>query len=182
MPLVHRLLLTTRHAVPIENIKELREGADARFYRQQFQIAATFEDRWLTIVYVLDGRYKTLHLLAPTYELFQMWDLTLRRLYGIRQRLMTGLGHTEVRQAVWEKQFWKGDSGTDQRLEFEEVERMCRRLNINPSTDDLLRRFKVDTCSCLSLSACSCILPIRKPIHKDEATSTFPISNASSKH
>ncbi|KAH9834796.1 PLC-like phosphodiesterase [Rhodofomes roseus] len=128
--------------VPIENIKELREGADARYYREQFQIAPSFEDRWLTIVYVLDGRYKTLHLLAATRDVFQMWDLTLRRLYAIRQKLMSGLGHTEVRQAVWEKQFWKGDSGMDQRLEFEEVERMCRRLNINPSQDDLLRRFK----------------------------------------
>ncbi|KZT64238.1 PLC-like phosphodiesterase [Daedalea quercina L-15889] len=128
--------------IPIENIKELREGADARYYRQQFQIAPSFEDRWLTIVYVLDGRYKTLHLLAATRDVFQMWDLMLRRLYAIRQKLMSGLGYTEVRQAVWEKQFWKGDSGTDQRLEFEEVERMCRRLNINPSTDDLLRRFK----------------------------------------
>ncbi|KAH9931556.1 PLC-like phosphodiesterase [Fomitopsis serialis] len=126
----------------IENIKELREGADARYYREQFQISPSFEDRWLTIVYVLDGRYKTLHLLAATRDVFQMWDLTLRRLYAIRQKLMSGLGHTEVRQAVWEKQFWKGESGTDQRLEFEEVERMCRRLNINPSRDDLLRRFK----------------------------------------
>lgn len=145
---IHRCALPSTHypnTVPIENIKELREGADARYYRQQFQIAPTFEDRWLTIVYVLDGRYKTLHLLAPTRDVFQMWDLTLRRLYAIRQKLMTGLGYTEIRQAVWEKQFWKGDSGSDQRLEFEEVERMCRRLNINPSTDDLLRRFKVNS-------------------------------------
>lgn len=148
-------MLTIRYTVPIENIKELREGADARFYRQQFQIAPTFEDRWLTIVYVLDGRYKTLHLLAPTRDVFQMWDLTLRRLYAIRQKLMTGLGHSEVRQAVWEKQFWKGDSGTDQRLEFEEVERMCRRLNINPSSEDLLRRFKVDTPSLWLMTTCS---------------------------
>lgn len=148
-------MLTIRYTVPIENIKELREGADARFYRQQFQIVPTFEDRWLTIVYVLDGRYKTLHLLAPTRDVFQMWDLTLRRLYAIRQKLMTGLGHSAVRQAVWEKQFWKGDSGTDQRLEFEEVERMCRRLNINPSSEDLLRRFKVDTPSLWLMTTCS---------------------------
>lgn len=73
-----------------------------------------------------------------------MWDVTLRKLYEIRQQLMTGLGNVEMRQAVWEKQFWKGaDEEADQRLDFDDVERMCRRLNINPSRDDLLRRFKV---------------------------------------
>ncbi|OBZ76452.1 1-phosphatidylinositol 4,5-bisphosphate phosphodiesterase delta-4 [Grifola frondosa] len=111
--------------IPIETIKELREGVDARYYRQQFQLAQEYEDRWLTI----------------------MWDVTLRRLYAIRQKLMSGLGHTDMRQAVWEKQFWKGaDEEADQRLDFDDVERMCRRLNINPSREDLLRRFKQADC------------------------------------
>lgn len=132
--------------VPIENIKELRSGADARYYRAQFQLAQEYEDRWLTIIYVLDGGYKTLHLIAATKDIFQMWDITLRKLHDIRVQLMSGLGHVEMRQAVWEKQFWKGaDEEADQKLDFDDVERMCRRLNINPSRDDLLRRFKVGT-------------------------------------
>ena len=134
--------------VPIENIKELRCGADARYYRSQFQLSQEYEDRWLTIVYVLDGGYKTLHLIAATREIFQMWDITLRRLYAIRQQLMSGLGSADMRQAVWEKQFWKGaDDEQDQRLDFDDVERLCRRLNINPSREDLLRRFKVRAAS-----------------------------------
>ncbi|KAI0772976.1 1-phosphatidylinositol-4,5-bisphosphate phosphodiesterase 1 [Trametes elegans] len=129
--------------IPIENIKELRVGADARYYREQFQLVQEYEDRWLTIVYVLDGGYKTLHLIAATREIFQMWDVTLRRLYAIRQQLMSGLGSADMRQAVWEKHFWKGaDDEQDQRLDFDDVERLCRRLNINPSREDLLRRFK----------------------------------------
>ncbi|KAI0357698.1 PLC-like phosphodiesterase [Trametes cingulata] len=129
--------------IPIENIKELREGTDARYYREQFQLAQEYEDRWLTIVYVLDGGYKTLHLIAATREIFQMWDVTLRRLYAIRQQLMSGLGSADMRQAVWEKQLWKGaDNEQDQRLDFDDVERLCRRLNINPSRQDLLRRFQ----------------------------------------
>ncbi|KAI0634387.1 1-phosphatidylinositol-4,5-bisphosphate phosphodiesterase 1 [Trametes polyzona] len=129
--------------IPIENIKELREGVDARYYREQFQLAQEYEDRWLTIVYILDGGYKTLHLIAATRDIFQMWDVTLRRLYAIRQQLMNGLVSADMRQAVWEKQFWKGaDEEQDQRLDFDDVERLCRRLNINPSREDLLRRFK----------------------------------------
>ncbi|KAI0827269.1 1-phosphatidylinositol-4,5-bisphosphate phosphodiesterase 1 [Trametes gibbosa] len=129
--------------IPIENIKELRKGVDARYYREQFQLAQEYEDRWLTIVYVLDGGYKTLHLIAATQEIFQMWDVTLHRLYAIRQQLMSGLVSADMKQAVWEKQFWKGaDDEHDQRLDFDDVERLCRRLNINPSREDLMRRFK----------------------------------------
>lgn len=56
---------------------------------------------------------------------------------------MSGLGNVEMRQAVWEKQYWKGADEGDQKLDFEEMERLCKRLNINSSTDTLLRLFKV---------------------------------------
>ena len=95
-------------------------------------------------MYVLDGSYKTLHLISATRDIFQMWDLAIRRLYDIRKQLMSGLGHGALRQVVWEKQFWKSaDEEQDEKLEFDDIERMCRRLNINPSREDLLRRFKV---------------------------------------
>ena len=80
-----------------------------------------------------------------------MWDSTVRALYEIRKQLMSGLGHSALRQLVWEKQFWKGaDEEKDQKLDFDDVERMCRRLNINPSRDDLKRRFKVRAVSVIS--------------------------------
>ncbi|KAI0309355.1 PLC-like phosphodiesterase [Amylostereum chailletii] len=128
--------------IPIENIKELPSGADARYYREQFQLAREYEARWLTIIYTLEGTYKTLHVVAPSADVFQMWDGTLRRLYAVRQALMSGLGHVEMREAVWEKQYWKGAEEGDQRLYFDDVERLCKRLNINPSREDLLRRFQ----------------------------------------
>lgn len=72
-----------------------------------------------------------------------MWDITLRKLHAIRQELMSGLGNIEMRQAVWERQYWKGaDEESDQKLSFEEVEKLCKRLNINSSTENLLRLFK----------------------------------------
>jgi len=132
-------------AVPIENIKELRFSSDARYYRQQFQLSQNYEDRWITIIYILNGEYKTLHLIASTDDVFRMWDITLRKLYAIRQELMTGLGNEEIRHAIWEKQYWKAsDESSDQKLQFDEVERLCRRLNINSSTEELMRLFKVD--------------------------------------
>lgn len=72
-----------------------------------------------------------------------MWDTTLRRLYAYRMQLMTGLGNIEERQRIWEKQYWKGaDMDRDQRLTFDEVEKMCRRLNINSPREDLYGWFQ----------------------------------------
>ncbi|KAH8112886.1 PLC-like phosphodiesterase [Phellopilus nigrolimitatus] len=129
--------------IPIENIKEIRSGADARYYREQFQLSADYEARWLTIVYIADGRYKTLHAVAATADAFVLWDRTLRDLHAVRQELMSGLGHVEKRQTVWERRYWRGaDEQRDDRLSFEEVETMCRRLNISFSKEDLMRRFQ----------------------------------------
>ena len=93
---------------------------------------------------MLDGQYKTLHLIAPSLDSFQLWDITLRKLHTIRQELMTGLANEEIRHAVWIKQCWKSaGEQNDQRLSFEQVEKLCRRLNINSSQEDLMRLFKV---------------------------------------
>lgn len=92
----------------------------------------------------MDGSYKTLHLIAPTKDNFQMWDITLRKLHTIRQQLMSGLGNIEMRQALWEKQYWKGaDQALDQKLGLDEMERLCKRLNVNSSTETLQRLFNV---------------------------------------
>ncbi|KAG1738791.1 PLC-like phosphodiesterase [Suillus lakei] len=137
--------------IPIENIKELRFSSDARYYRQQFQLAQDYEDRWITIIYVLNGAYKTLHLISSTKDIFRMWDITLRKLHAIRQELMTGLGNEEIRHAIWEKQYWTAsDESSDQKLHFDEVEKLCRRLNVNTSTEELKRLFKQADTKCQS--------------------------------
>lgn len=57
---------------------------------------------------------------------------------------MTGLGNVDMRQTVWERQYWKGaDKEGDQKLTFEEVETMCKRLNVNLSREELKRIFVV---------------------------------------
>ena len=141
-------------AVPIENIKEIRTGSDARYYRQQFQLSRDYEDRWLTIIYVLDGAWKTLHLVAPTKDIFRLWDKTLREQHAIRQELMRGLGNLEMRETLWEKHYWKGaDEGGDQKLTFDEVEKLCRGLNIKSSREDLGRLFTVSFCSPSSVNS-----------------------------
>lgn len=138
----------TSAIVPIETIKELRTGANASYYRAQFKFPEEADSRWITIIYILEGTYKTLHMLADTRDTFHMWDVTLHKLYAIRQGLMTGLGNVEMRQTVWERQYWKGaDDEGDQKLDFDDVERLCKRLNVNTSVADLQRLFRVSPTS-----------------------------------
>lgn len=119
-------------------------GKDARYYRLQFKAPEDYEDRWITIIYIVDGTYKTLHLVAETRDVFQQWSLALQKLYAIRQGLMSGLGNFETRQSVWERQYWKGaDEEGDQVLDFEDVERLCKRLNVSMTTAELKKLFTV---------------------------------------
>ncbi|KAF5345096.1 hypothetical protein D9756_011157 [Leucocoprinus leucothites] len=129
--------------IPIENIKEIRSGPSTRLHRHHFQLAQDYENLWITVIYMLEGHYKILHLIAPSEDISRMWDTTLRKLHAHRMQLMTGLGNIEERQRVWEKQYWKGaDVDRDHRLTFEEVEKMCKKLNINSPRDNLLQLFK----------------------------------------
>ncbi|RDB15543.1 1-phosphatidylinositol 4,5-bisphosphate phosphodiesterase 1 [Hypsizygus marmoreus] len=128
--------------VSIETIKEIRSGTEARYYRAQFGFPEDAESRWITVIYILEGTYKTLHMVAPTRDIFNMWDTALRKLFAIRQGLLQGLGNVEMRRAVWERQYWKGaDDGGDQKLGFGEVEQLCRRLNANLGREDLRKLF-----------------------------------------
>lgn len=133
--------------VPIESIKELRTGHNCRYYRVYFKAAEELEDRWITVIYILDGRYNTLHMVAGTRNIFDLWDAALRKLFAVRQGLMSGLGNVEVRQNIWERQYWKGaDEEGDQVLDFEDVEGLCMRLNLNLTKPELKKLFEV----CLS--------------------------------
>ena len=138
-----RLTNSPRLSVQIENIKELRSGSDARYYRQQFGLTLEAEAKWLTVIYVMGAGYKTLHLISADVHTHQMLDITLRKLQAIREGLKDGSGGLEMRQAIWEKQYWKSsDEEKDQKLDFRDVEKMCHRLNLDPPRHELKRRFE----------------------------------------
>ncbi|KAG5715311.1 1-phosphatidylinositol-4,5-bisphosphate phosphodiesterase 1, partial [Termitomyces sp. T112] len=132
-----------RGPVALETIKEIRSGAAAQYYREQFKLPEGTERRWLAIIYILDGAYKTLHMIADTHEIFAMWDVTVRKLVAVRQGLMIGLGNVDVREAIWARQYWKGADGNgDRKLSLGEVERLCWRLNARFSRPELEKMFK----------------------------------------
>ncbi|KAF8607096.1 hypothetical protein BDV93DRAFT_520006 [Ceratobasidium sp. AG-I] len=126
--------------INIENIKELRVGEAARYYREQFKISQEREERWLSIIYTSDNKYKILHVVAFSKETAHLWHRTLSSLHVLRRSVMCGL----VSPArIWERHYWRGaDMSRDEKLELEEMERLCRRLNVSLGKEEILKRFK----------------------------------------
>lgn len=75
--------------IRIENIKEMRVGADARFNMQQLNHPEADESKWLTITYLADQKYKALHLVARNSKDFQSFYDTLRRLRALRLAMLS---------------------------------------------------------------------------------------------
>lgn len=135
----------------IDDIKEIRLGADARNYREEFQVSSEVEDRWATIIYTEPetGKLKTLHVIAPTIHTLELLTATLDIVMQYRTEKMAGLsmpGENFV-DAHWrdcmESQCpAKTPNSNDEKLGFEDVERLCRRLHVNCSRQFLKDRFK----------------------------------------
>ncbi|KAG6865067.1 hypothetical protein C0991_005342 [Blastosporella zonata] len=128
--------------VSLEAIKEIRSAVGARYYREQFGLPEEAEQRFLTLIYILDGAYKTLHILTDTRDSFLLWDAAIRKLVAVRQGLMTGLGKVEVRETAWTRKYWKGADGDgDKKLSLHEVERLGWRLNARFTNQELKAMF-----------------------------------------
>jgi len=141
---VKQRFLTLLSAVAIETIQEIRSGDSTRSYRVQFKFPENAERKWITIIYVSAGQYKTLHMLADTPDTFISWDTSLRKLFTIRQGLMSGVGNMDLRETVWERQYWKvADMRDDRKLSFQEVECLCWKLNANLPPTEIRRLFDV---------------------------------------
>ncbi|KAF8752067.1 Phospholipase C, catalytic domain (part) [Rhizoctonia solani] len=126
--------------IQIENIKEIRTGQEARYYREQFKIPADREDRWMTIVYTSANKNKMLHTIAFSKDTMRLWSTTLDSLRELRQNIMSGIVSPA---GFWEKHYWSGaDISTDGKLEIEEVERLCRRLGIGCERSEVKEWFQ----------------------------------------
>ncbi|PWY77514.1 PLC-like phosphodiesterase [Aspergillus heteromorphus CBS 117.55] len=139
----------------IDDIKEIRVGADARNYREEHQVPQDAESRWFTIV-IADaerskGRaVKTLHLIAPNDYILELWTTTLEHISRYRIGLMAGLAGSGQSDAVlkahWQREmtrlYPKGlKPGELESLDFGAVESVCRSLHINCSKNMLRAQF-----------------------------------------
>ncbi|KAF9179609.1 Phospholipase C [Haplosporangium sp. Z 11] len=128
--------------INVEQIKELRKGKAAKMYREQLRVKPEHEERWLTIIYSSVGKYKALHLVAPTKDTFQDWITALEHMWSAKREVAEGLPQLQRRTNQWLKEHWMdADKNIDSKLGYEEVVRLCHRLNINFSRKEIRLRF-----------------------------------------
>ncbi|PYI32407.1 1-phosphatidylinositol-4,5-bisphosphate phosphodiesterase 1 [Aspergillus indologenus CBS 114.80] len=139
----------------IDDVKEIRVGADARNYREEHQVPEELESRWFTIVIADAERFKgrtvkTMHLIAPNDHILELWTSTLEHISRYRIGLMAGLAGSGQSEAVL-KAHWQREMqllypqglkpGDQESLDFEAVEGVCRSLHINCSKNMLRAQF-----------------------------------------
>ncbi|KAH0566533.1 hypothetical protein GP486_000074 [Trichoglossum hirsutum] len=136
----------------VDDIKEIRVGADARNYREEFGIPAASESRWFTIIYAeyeRNGRLKALHLIAPDEGMFSLWTTTLEKLSKFRIDMMSGLAlqGEKLLRAHWRQEMAKqAASGIqaegEEQMSLDRTEKLCRNLHINCSKAYLRAQFE----------------------------------------
>ncbi|MCJ1306707.1 Phospholipase C [Agyrium rufum] len=140
----------------VDDIEEIRLQSAAANYREHCHVPLEFERLWFTILYIdqahSKGRQvKTIHLIAPTSHLYELWTTTLRDLWKYRRDLMlgmVGIGQDEkTLRGHWQRQMVRlyGENvplETMQHLDQAGVDALCRSLHINCSKNVLRAHFE----------------------------------------
>ncbi|KAF8863946.1 putative 1-phosphatidylinositol-4,5-bisphosphate phosphodiesterase 1 [Acephala macrosclerotiorum] len=137
----------------IDDIKDIRVGANARNYRQEFGVSEADESRFFSIIYAVPDKskgrsQKVMHLIASDDQVFDLWTTTLDAISKHRQDLMASLSsfHEKAVRAHWRtemnRQFQdRPHLEEEEEIEFVGVERLCRSLHIYGSSDYLQSKF-----------------------------------------
>ncbi|EED21530.1 1-phosphatidylinositol-4,5-bisphosphate phosphodiesterase Plc1, putative [Talaromyces stipitatus ATCC 10500] len=138
----------------IDDIKQIHVGADARNYREEYQVSAEAESRWITIVLHdpdrSKGSSKFMHLITPDDYTLELWTATLEHVMRYRIGLMTGLtGSSQSESSLrnsWQREISRMHSNKLQPAETEfldlpAIESVCQSLHINCSKDMLRAQF-----------------------------------------
>ncbi|KAG9241692.1 putative 1-phosphatidylinositol-4,5-bisphosphate phosphodiesterase 1 [Calycina marina] len=145
----------------IDDIKDIRVGADATIYRKEFGISDADESRFFSIIYAVPDKFKgrpskIMHLIASDEQSFDLWTTTLDAISKHRQDFMQSLTafHDKAVKAYWRiemaKQFQDAPHNEeDEDIDIVGVERVCRSLHIHGSSNYFRSKFaQADTTKC----------------------------------
>ncbi|KAI5790797.1 PLC-like phosphodiesterase [Pyronema domesticum] len=139
----------------VDDMKDIRTGANARNYREELKVADSDEKLWITITYVEPegGKLKMLHVIAPDEHLFKIWTSTLEAINRYRTELMAGLAMQGEKfvEAHWKRYMANLQASTTypvrtDRLAFEDIQHLCRGIHVNCSRRFLKEKFKRADC------------------------------------
>ncbi|TKA22576.1 hypothetical protein B0A50_08146 [Salinomyces thailandicus] len=124
----------------VDDVLEVRKGAESRNARDDIQIPVEDEPRLLTIVYALPERErgqtrKTMHLLVSPLHMKQ-WTDVLNDVFRKRVASMDALSSSRDKseksmEMLWQKVMSRKGEQADQLLSLEDARQVCRDLEIN---------------------------------------------------
>jgi phosphatidylinositol phospholipase C delta len=138
----------------IDDIREIRCGANASNYRQEFGIPVEDESRFFSIHYSKPDKpqvrnQKVMHLVAPDKRVMEMWVSTLDAISKHRHELMVSLSsfNDKAVKAYWKREMnkqWadRPHSEDQEEIDLAGVERLCRNLHIHASRDFIHLNFQ----------------------------------------
>ncbi|KAG9234169.1 putative 1-phosphatidylinositol-4,5-bisphosphate phosphodiesterase 1 [Amylocarpus encephaloides] len=138
----------------IDDIKDIRVGADARNYRQEFGVPSADESKFFSIVYAVPdkskgrGQQKVMHLVAGDEQTFDLWTTTLDAISRHRKDLIMSL--SSFRDQALEN-WWRNEmnkvfhdtphSEDEETIDRAGVERLCHSIHIHGSLANLHAKF-----------------------------------------
>ncbi|KAK4191620.1 putative 1-phosphatidylinositol-4,5-bisphosphate phosphodiesterase 1 [Podospora australis] len=137
-------------SIYIDDIKEIRTGADTRQYRLDANISECHEHLFFSLIYTVPEKSgtKVLHLMAEHPSAFQAWIQALEIISRHRQDFAASLMafNDKAVRAYWEREMDKQFRTRkrlpeDEQIDFSGVERVCRSLHIHVSSEELRRKF-----------------------------------------
>lgn len=133
----------------VDDIKEIRQGRDARNYREQYKISSENEKRWFTIIYCADNKLKAMHMISPTLDAHNQWIMALEGLKTYRlNEFIIGLNlvcHQGEKMIDYSENLnpWeKLEKEQSAQLDLGDVHRMCQMLHLNASMEFLEETFQ----------------------------------------
>ncbi|CCJ28729.1 unnamed protein product [Pneumocystis jirovecii] len=131
--------------ISVDDIQDIRVGHDSRNYREQLKVEVDYEDKWFSIICLVNHKLKILHLIAPTSELRQQWVILLKKTQQYRIEMMGKLGLMGEKFDGWLEKHWELIKKNDS-IQFEDIEKLCKKLHVNASKEYLRNTFnEIDT-------------------------------------
>ncbi|THW12216.1 PLC-like phosphodiesterase [Aureobasidium pullulans] len=135
----------------IDDVRDIRVGAEAKSSRQDIQIPHDQERCWITIVYDAYERskgssIKTMHLIAPNDYIVKLWTDALNGVSRERIEIMNALSANPEKsersmRMAWKQATSRKNPDAEPKIDFEDAKWICRKLEINCSINTVRAHF-----------------------------------------
>ncbi|EME49531.1 hypothetical protein DOTSEDRAFT_68343 [Dothistroma septosporum NZE10] len=136
----------------IDDVREVRIGAESRNARDDVQVLPEHEGRWVTIVYDIPERskgraIKTMHVLMPDDYVLGLWTNALDTVTRERIEIMNALSSNPDKSdksmsMAWHQVMNRKTAPGDVRFSIADARWLCRKLEINCSESAVRTHFR----------------------------------------